>query len=130
MNDADIKAIINDTVNMTVLKLKVAGLLKDDRKSAYQKTEAILYNYPEFKKQQEQPYADTLVRKIEEALEDISDDIYYKIIPMFYFERQTREYIADYFGTTVTTISRNKTKLVNQLKVKLCCEDVIYELFL
>ena len=30
--DSHIKTIINDTVNMTVLKLKMAGLMKDSRK--------------------------------------------------------------------------------------------------
>ena len=34
----NVDKIIEDTVNRTVLKLKIAGLMKDDRKSAAQKT--------------------------------------------------------------------------------------------
>ena len=125
----DVKKIINDTVNATVLKLKIAGLMKDNRKTAYQKTEELLRNYNDFCKS-DQPYAKKLVKQIDAALSDIKSDIYGEIIPLYYFEGETRENIAEYFNTTVTTISRNKTRLINKLKVKLFSDDVIYELFL
>lgn len=127
--DLDIQQVIDNTVNTTVLKLKMAGLLKDDRKTAYQKTEELLRNYVDFSKS-DQPYAIKLCKQIRSALRSIQDDIYYEVISMYYFEKDTRESIAEYFDTTVTTISRNKTRLVNKLKVKLFSDDVIYELFL
>ena len=125
----DVKQIINDTVNMTVLKLKMAGLMKDNRKTAFQKTEELLYNYESFKKS-DQPYTKKLISKIDAALYEIKSDIYYDIIPLMYFNKETREFVAEHFNTTVTTISRNKTRLINQLKVMLFSDDVIYELFL
>lgn len=125
----NIKQIINDTVNATVLKLKMAGLMKDDRKTAYEKTEKLLRNYEAFKTS-DQPYTIKLVKKINDALDAIADDPYYEIISMCYFENETREIMAEYFDTTVTTISRNKTRLINKLKVQLFSDDVIYELFL
>lgn len=129
MSEYDIKQIINDTVNNTVLKLKMAGLMKDGRKTAYEKTEELLRNYNAFKKS-DQPYTVKLVKKIDAALNTIKDDIYYEIIPMYYFENKTREVIAEYFNTTVTTISRNKTRLINKIKPILFSDDVIYEFFL
>lgn len=129
MCDYDIEQIINDTVNATVLKLKMAGLMKDNRKTAYQKTEELLRNYNTFK-ESDQPYTQKLVAKIDDALQSIEDDIYYDVIPLIYFEDETRENVADRFRTTVTTISRNKVRLVNKLKVILFSDDVIYELFL
>lgn len=129
MSEIDVQKIIEDTVNATVLKLKMTGLMKDNRKSAYQKTEELLRNYETFKKS-DQPYTKKLVKMIDDALESISDDIYYEIIPMTYFDNETRENIAEYFNTTITTISRNKKRLVNKLKVKLFSDDVIFELFL
>ena len=39
-----IRKIIEQTTSMTVLKLKAAGLLKDDRKTAREKTEELLRN--------------------------------------------------------------------------------------
>lgn len=128
--DVDIKKVIDDTVNATVLKLKMAGLMKDDRKTAYQKTEELLRNYQTFKQVEDQPYTQKIVKLIEEALLEIKDDPYYQIITMIYFDQMTREQVADYFYTTVTTISRNKARLVNKLKIRLFSDDVIYELFL
>jgi len=124
-----ISEIVNTTVNTTVLKLKAAGLIKDNRKSAFQKTEELLRNYNAFQKS-DQPYAKIIVTKINDALYSIKDDPYYELIPLIYFNEETREYIAEYFNTTVTTISRNKTRLVNKLKAMLFSDDTIYELFL
>ena len=124
----DVEKIIEDTVNRTVTKLKVAGLMKDDRKTAFQKTEELLFNYNNLKLSDERK-TKVLVRKMNEALGTIKSDIYYGIIPMFYFDHETRENIADYYNTTVTTISRNKTRLVNDLKAILFSSDFISELY-
>lgn len=137
MNDEELKQIIdeavseavNAAVNKTVLKLKMSGLMRDDRKTAYQKTEELLRNYNDFCTS-DQPYTKKLVAKIDEALEEISGDSYGEIISLIYFEGESRESVAEYYNTTVTTISRNKTRLVNRLKVILFSDDVIYELFL
>ena len=129
MSEYDIKQIINDTVNNTVLKLKMAGLMKNDRKTAYEKTEELLRNYNAFKTS-DQPYTIKLVKKINGALNMIVNDAYYDVIIMYYFEKKTREEIAEQYDTTVTTISRNKTRLINKLKPILFSDDVIYELFL
>ena len=129
IDEKDLQRIIDKTVNTTVWKLKMTGLMKNDRKTAYQKTEELLRNYNTFK-ESDQPYAITLVSKIESALYDIKDDIYYDVIPLTYFQNETRENIAEMFNTTERTISRNKGRLINILKTKLFCDDVIYELFL
>lgn len=129
LDENKIQEIINETVNSTVLKLKMAGLMKDGKKTAYEKTEELLRNYNAFTTS-DQPYTIKLVRRIDSALETIKNDIYYDVIPMYYFERKTREEIAEYYNTTVTTISRNKTKLINKIKPILFSDDVIYELFL
>lgn len=121
---------IEEIVNFTVLKLKMAGLMKDDRKSAFQKTETLLRNYPVFKNVTDKESTIKLVQTIEEALDEIKDDIYYEIIPMVYFENRTREDIAEYFNTSTKTITRNKNKLINLLKLRLFSDDVIFELFL
>ncbi len=121
---------VEEIVNLTVLKLKMAGLMNNDRKTAFQKTEELLRNYNTFKDVDDKESTTKLVQKIEDALKDIEDDIYYEIIPMTYFENDTRENIADYFNTSCKTITRNKIRLVNQLKLKLFSDDVIFELFL
>ena len=127
----DIREIIYNTVDYTIVKLKLSGLMKDNRQTAFQKTEQILRNYNELKKSySENGTAKKFVDIVDNALKEIVDDMYYDIIPMMYFENQSRESIAEYFNTTVTTISRNKRRLVNKLKYLIFADDVIYELFL
>lgn len=115
-------------VNRTVLKLKVAGLMKDDRKSASQKTEELLKNYTRFKLS-DQPYTKKLCENIETAMKTIQDDYYYEIIALYYFENKTREEVAEHFDTSETTISRNKKRLVDNLSAVLFSDDLIYDLF-
>ena len=127
----DVNEIIEKTVNRTITKLKLSGLMKDNRQTAFQKTEQILKNYNELKKAySEDGTAKKFVDIVDNALNEILDDAYYDIIPMIYFENQTREMVAEYFNTTVTTISRNKRRLINRLKYLIFADDVIYELFL
>lgn len=126
----DVKKIIEDTVNATVIKLKMSGLMKDNRKTAYEKTEELLKNYKTFKRIKDHPCTKRIVDQIELALKEIDKDIYYDIIPMFYFEHKTRESIAEHFRTSERTITRNKSRLINLLKLKLFSDDVIFELFL
>ena len=127
----DVSEIIQETINCTIAKLKMSGLMKDNRQTAFQKTEQILKNYNELKKaHSEDGTAKKFVDIVDNALNEILDDAYYDIIPMIYFENQTREMVAEYFDTTVTTISRNKRRLINRLKYLIFADDVIYELFL
>lgn len=130
-DNVDVNKIIEETVNRTITKLKLSGLMKDNRQTAFQKTEQILKNYNELKKSySEDGTAKKFVDIVDNALNEILDDAYYDIIPMIYFENQTREMVAEYFDTTVTTISRNKRRLINRLKYLIFADDVIYELFL
>ena len=125
----NIEKIIEDTVNRTVLKLKMSGLMKDDRKTAAQKTEELLRNYPRFKLS-DQPYTIKLCDKIETAMNTIKDDYYYDVISLYYFEGKTREEVAERYNTSETTISRNKKRLVDALSAVLFSDDLIYDLFL
>lgn len=130
MTDEDVKQIIQDTVNETVLKMKMAGLIKDNRKTATEKLEELLRSYPVFEQIDDKDYTVKLVQKVDEALKTIEGDPYYDVIRLFYFEDQTRESIALDYGCTETTISRNKTRLLNKLKMILFSDEVIFELFL
>lgn len=130
LNDSSgLNDLIEKTVNRTVLKLKMAGLMKNDGKTAYQKTEELLRNYPKFKLS-DQPYAVKLCERVEQALDTIRKDYYFDLIKLYYFDRVTREEISGKFNTSDTTISRNKRRLVNSLSAVLFSDDLIYELFL
>lgn len=127
----EIKSIIQATVDYTIAKLKLCGLMKDNRQTAFQKTEQILRSYNDMKKSySEDGTAKKFIDIIDSALKEIKGDLYYEIIPMLYFEKCSREEIAEYFDTTVTTISRNKRRLIDKLKLLIFADDVVYELFL
>lgn len=125
-----IRKIIEQTTSMTVLKLKGAGLLRDERRTATEKTEELLRNYPTFREIRTTEKTRKLVEEIEEALESISGDPYADIIPRFYFDNESRESIALDYDTTPTTISRNKARLLQILATRLFTDDIIFELFI
>lgn len=127
MNSA-IEQIIKKTVKSTVFELRSAGLLNDKITSSYQKTEELLRNYNVLSMSSD-PAASMIIDRIENALSYIKEDPYYEIITLYYIGGRTREELADRFDTTVTTISRNKSRLVNKLKVVLFTHDYIKEIY-
>ncbi len=124
----DIEKIIEKTVNKTITKLKIAGLMRDDSKDAFQKTEELLRSYRSFCLSEEET-AKKMVAQITVALSITEDDPYCKIIQMYYMDGKTREEIAEYFNTTATTISRNKKRLVEKLRTMLFSEETIKEIY-
>lgn len=131
MTDEELKLLINDTVHKTVdetvYKLSTRRLLKDDNKTGIEKIEELLRYYPTAKKLNDK-YAQRITAQLDAALSDIKDDPYYNIIVMTYFNDDLRETIADVFGTSVTTISRNKKRLLIELEKRITPSDFIMEL--
>ena len=174
----DVKQIIKDTVSEAILELKKQGFIKNNKQTAFQKTEQLLYNYMNFKqviadkqkvieqikqegiqkrsksivnftgnyqldtkndfeKAEEQIEAlenSIMITKryieiIDAALSKLEDDNYYDLIRLRYFEGKTREEIAEYFNVDVATVSRNKNRLINILKIHLFSDEVICEIF-
>lgn len=127
----DIEKLIQKTVSATIVNLKIAGLMNNNRTKATEKTEYILRNYSAFKNSfTENGLSKKYVEMIEKALKEIKDDEYYEIIPMRYFENQSREQVAEYFDVSTTTITRHQRELLERLSVLMFSDDVIYELFL
>lgn len=120
--------LIKKTVNETVLRLKVAGLMKDTNKTPHQKTEDLLRNYQAFTMSGD-PAAEKMIQRIEMALRVIKEDPYYDVIIMYYIEGKTREDIADLLNTSVTTVSRNKSRLISRISAVLFSEDYIMQLY-
>ena len=120
--------LIKKTVNETVLRLKVAGLMKDTNKTPHQKTEDLLRNYQAFTMSGD-PAAEKMIQRIEMALSVIKEDPYYDVIIMYYIEGKTREDIADLLNTSVTTVSRNKSRLISRISAVLFSEDYIMQLY-
>lgn len=57
------------------------------------------------------------VERIDKALDTISDEPKYTIIPMKYFKNKTMEEISEALACDERTVRRNKNRLINRLKI-------------
>jgi hypothetical protein len=71
----------------------------------------------------------TFIRIIDDALAGLQDDPYYDLISMRYFEKCSREEIAEHFDCDVRTTNRQKNRLVNRLAIVLFSDEVIEQIF-
>lgn len=134
MTDEKIMKIIENTTTQTVNKLKNRGFIRSDKMMTYKKTEFLLKNYNNFKRSIENNPENSLktqqfIKLIDDSLISIEQDPYFSIIEMKYFENKTRDEIAAFFDVEPKTITRNKKRLVNKIKVMLFSDDTISELF-
>lgn len=129
MKKEEVKQLINDTVQTTVLQLKAAGLLKDGTKSAYEKTEALLHQYPELSKVNE-PYAQRVCQEIDACLADAEGDPYLDVIRLYYFGGLKNAACADVMCCDERTVRRNRVALVKRFSARLASDDFIRELLL
>lgn len=72
--------------------------------------------------------AKSQVRLVKSALKKIENDKWYDIIPMYYFDGMKIEVIAEELDCSVSTISDNKKRLMNELKVYIFPDTFIEEL--
>lgn len=127
--------LIEKTVKRTVSELKRAGMIRENKLNSFQKTEKILFLYPQMKRNVSKYDFDGLkitndfVKLIDEALKGISHDPYYEIIPMKYFSGFTHEQIAEHFDVQPAAISKQRKRLINQLRGVIFSDDFIKELF-
>lgn len=68
------------------------------------------------------------IRIVNQALKKIEDDKYYKIIPLYYFDGLTQEMVAEKLEVSTGTISSNRSRLVNMLKVYIFPDTFMNEL--
>lgn len=123
----NIEEIIERTVEKTIARMTVAGVIKVDQKPVTQKTVDLLERYEQLKLS-DQPFSKKVVAQIDTALDQIRKDPFFSIIPMFYFEKVSREDIAFHFGVNEKTITRNRKRLVRQISVMLFSDDVIMDI--
>ena len=129
MNDDKIKQLIKDTVNETVTKLKAAGLLRDDTKTAYEKTEALLWQYPTLK-ESDTPYARRVVAEIDRLLAEAENEPYVDVIRLYYFGGLKNAACAKTLACGERTARRYRVALVEQFSTRLASDEFIRELLL
>lgn len=107
MEQNEVKRIINETVNATVQSLIRENMIKD---SVYidilRRTEGRLKAYYNRNQNRE---------KVREILAELKDDEYIGIISMLYKDRMSIESIAEELGVNVSTVKRNKRRLIFEI---------------
>lgn len=68
-----------------------------------------------------------VIAMIDKAMMSLTNDPYYDVLPMRYFEGRTLEDIGVYLGYDQSTITRNKNRLVKELSMRLFPDDVVHE---
>lgn len=71
---------------------------------------------------------DAEIKFIDDCLSEIKDEEYYNIIPEFYFNNKTIEYLAELFDTSTKTIYYNKKKLIHKLSFLIVPLDKMNEI--
>lgn len=130
MDDNEIKQIIGDTANAVIMQLKAEEFLQSGSRTAYEKTEELLWQYPALKKVQT-PYARRVCQEIEACMAEIQNEPYKDVIRLFYFERLTNEAVINslpFFCGSERTCRRNRKKLVQRFSVRLASDEFIKEL--
>lgn len=128
MTNEEIKELVQQTVVSTVAQLKTAGMLQPvTQKTAVQKTEELLRQYPQLRGIQE-PYAQRVVREIDALLAEAENEPYVDVIRLYYFGGLTNEGCANTLCCDERTCRRYRKKLVKQFSVRLASDEFIKEL--
>lgn len=69
-----------------------------------------------------------VINMINSILQDLKKDKYYMILELKYFDKKNYEEIAEIMECDVSTVSRNKNRLINMMKVRLFPNTFINEL--
>lgn len=128
MTNEEIKQLVQQTVVSTVAQLKTAGMLQPvTQKTAVQKTEELLRQYPQLRGIQE-PYAQRVVREIDALLAEAENEPYVDVIRLYYFGGLTNEGCANTLCCDERTCRRYRKKLVQRFSVRLASDEFIREL--
>lgn len=105
------KKEIEDNVSLKSKNL----IINDQEKSYYYGNETVAIRISELR--QKIVKLSSQIRLVKDALNKISKNKWYDIIPKYYFQNMTIEEIAEELECSVSTINYQKKKLINKLKV-------------
>ena len=72
--------------------------------------------------------AQSYIRLVNNVLRRFKDDEYYPLIERIYFEHKNYDDISEEFGWAIGTISKHKSRLINEMKVFLFTDKFMSEL--
>lgn len=127
MEENEIRKIIDDAVSATILGLQTSGILRDKTKTATEKTEELLRQYKALQATA-QPYARTIVDKIDTCFAALRTDPYIDVIRLYYIDGMTNTAVAREMYCSERTVRRNRKKLVREFAARLMADDFTREI--
>ena len=112
-----------EIVQMTIAELKRNNMIRISQTSSFQKTEKILYMFPDI-----EDVDDPFMVRVRESLDKIRTDEDFEIIDMKYFQKMTHEEIAEFIDVDPSTVTRRKNRIVKRLSFMLFPSEAINEL--
>lgn len=116
----EINELIDRAVERKIAELKLATV-GVDKTSPLERADRLLSLYPSIR-DIDSIQAKEATERIEQALDALRADPYIKIIPLLYFYQYSREDVAKRYGVSPTTITRQKKRLLVNIKQLLFCE--------
>ena len=126
LQEGKIYSIFRSLISLVVSELQRLGLLSKG-KTAVQKTEELLRQYPQLRGVQE-PHAQRVVQEIDKLLAEAESEPYVDVIRLYYFGGLTNEGCANTLCCDERTCRRYRKKLVQQFSVRLASDEFIREL--
>ena len=111
-----------ELIEMTIAELKRNNMIRLNQTNSFQKTEKILYMFPDI-----EDIDEPFLERVKESLKKLEVDEM-EIIEMKYFEKMTHEEIAEKIDVDTSTVTRRKNKAVKRLSFILFPSDAINEL--
>ena len=101
MTPEEVKRVVKQTIN----ELFIKDLIRDNYQSELKAVNKKLYHHFERKKD----------KRITNILNELSDDAYIDIIYLQYRDKKTLEFIAEILDKDISTIKRNKQRLIKAI---------------
>lgn len=113
-------------IRTVIMELQSMGLIPRG-KSAIQKTEELLRQYPQLRGVQE-PYAQRVVQEIDALLAEAENEPYVDVIRLYYFGGLTNVACANALCCDERTARRYRKQLVQRFSARLASDEFIREL--
>lgn len=126
LQEGKIYNIFKSLISLVITELQRLGLLAQG-KTAVQKTEELLRQYPQLRGVQE-PRAQRVVQEIDRLLAEAENEPYVDVIRLYYFGGMTNEGCANTLCCDERTCRRYRKKLVQRFSVRLASDEFIREL--
>ena len=125
LTTTEIKKIIDKSAKAAVKEVQK----KKYHMSAFKKTEYILRHYADLKKAAGgNDLTKDLLDRLDGILLDLNKEPYFRVIELYYFEKNKLDVVAGELGVSTPTVHSAKNKIVEKISIRLFADNIIKEI--